>query len=119
MNHKAVFESADAPESRLLRLNRYLTEGNFYDPGILKGILQAQLGDITFQEAYNRSRLILNITVSSSSLYEMPRLFNYITSPDVVSIIDQLELLCFVLVFNIYVYLGYLVCCVSRVLHWH
>jgi predicted acylesterase/phospholipase RssA len=88
---KAVFESADAPETRLLRLNRYLTKGSFYDPSILKGILKAQLGDITFQEAYNRSRLILNITVSSSSLYEMPRLFNYITSPDVVSVFVSIK----------------------------
>jgi predicted acylesterase/phospholipase RssA len=69
----------------LLRLNRYLLEGNLYDPNILKSVLADHLGDITFQEAYNKSRLILNITVSSSSLFEMPRLFNYITAPDVVS----------------------------------
>lgn len=69
----------------MLRLNRYLLEGNLYDPNILKSVLADHLGDITFQEAYNKSRLILNITVSSSSLFEMPRLFNYITAPDVVS----------------------------------
>ncbi|KAI7891122.1 acyl transferase/acyl hydrolase/lysophospholipase [Mucor mucedo] len=79
-----VFEHPEFPESPLLRLNRYLLEGNLYDPNILKSVLADHLGDITFQEAYNKSRLILNITVSSSSLFEMPRLFNYITSPDVV-----------------------------------
>ena len=45
--------------------------------------MKEMLGDITFQEAYNRTRKILNITVSSASLYELPRLLNYITAPNV------------------------------------
>lgn len=40
-------------------------------------------GDLTFQEAYNRTRRILNICVSSASIYELPRLLNYITAPNV------------------------------------
>ncbi|KAG2230098.1 hypothetical protein INT48_004360 [Thamnidium elegans] len=80
-----VFERPEFPESPLLRVNRYLLEGNLYDPNILKSVLIDQFGDITFQEAYNKSRLILNITVSSSSLFDMPRVLNYITAPNVVS----------------------------------
>lgn len=38
---------------------------------------------MTFQEAYNRTRRILNICVSSASIYELPRLLNYVTSPNV------------------------------------
>ncbi|GAA5809377.1 hypothetical protein MFLAVUS_002785 [Mucor flavus] len=79
-----VFERPESPESPLLRVNRYLLEGNLYDPNILKSVLIDQFGDITFQEAYNKSRLILNITVSSSSLFDMPRVLNYITAPNVV-----------------------------------
>ncbi|CEP18273.1 hypothetical protein [Parasitella parasitica] len=79
-----VFSHPDAPESLLFRFNRYLLSGSFYDPVFLKDALRKQYGDITFSEAYNRSQLILNIAVSSSSIYEMPRLLNYITAPDVV-----------------------------------
>ena len=42
------------------------------------------MGDITFGEAFNKTRRILNITVSSASIYEMPRLLNYITAPNVI-----------------------------------
>jgi TAG lipase/steryl ester hydrolase/phospholipase A2/LPA acyltransferase len=42
------------------------------------------LGDLTFQEAYNRTQRILNIPVSTSSHYELPRLLNYVTAPNVV-----------------------------------
>jgi TAG lipase/steryl ester hydrolase/phospholipase A2/LPA acyltransferase len=46
-------------------------------------VMRDLLGDMTFQEAYNRTRRILNIPVSTSSLYELPRLLNYITAPNV------------------------------------
>jgi predicted acylesterase/phospholipase RssA len=55
-----------------------------FDVEILREAMRANLGDMTFQEAFNRTRFILNITVSSSTLYDMPRLLNYITAPDVV-----------------------------------
>ncbi|KAI9219552.1 acyl transferase/acyl hydrolase/lysophospholipase [Blastocladiella britannica] len=64
-------------------LNRFLKSGVLYDVETLINTLKAMFGDITFQEAYNRTRRILNITVSSSTVYEMPRLLNYITSPNV------------------------------------
>lgn len=80
-----MFHPPDMPESLLLRINRYLMNGNLFDPVFLKDKLRKQYGDITFGEAYNLSQLILNITVSSTSIYEMPRLLNYITAPDVVS----------------------------------
>ncbi|KAL9552377.1 hypothetical protein MBANPS3_003788 [Mucor bainieri] len=79
-----VFSRPEAPDTLLLRLNRYVLNGNLYDPVILKDELRNQYGDITFAEAYNRSQLILNIAVSSTSVYEMPRLLNHITAPDVV-----------------------------------
>ena len=57
--------------------------GVLFDVEVLKECIRQNIGDITFQEAYNRTRRILNITVSSSTKYEMPRLLNYLTAPNV------------------------------------
>lgn len=68
-----------------MRIHRLLSKGQLYDAEILQDAMRSNLGDITFQEAFNRTRWILNITVSSSTVYDMPRLLNYLTAPDVVS----------------------------------
>ncbi|KAF7725925.1 hypothetical protein EC973_009162 [Apophysomyces ossiformis] len=78
-----VFERDGQPDTPLMRLRRLLTSGKLYDAEILREALRTNLGDITFQEAFNRTRWILNITVSSSTSYDMPRLLNYLTAPDV------------------------------------
>jgi len=78
-----VFEDRDAPNGVLSHLHRLLTEGNWCDIGNLTRVMRGLLGDLTFQEAYNRTRRILNITVSTESMYELPRLLNYITAPNV------------------------------------
>ena len=79
----AVFEENDKEDGLLERLRRFLTEGAWIDIKHLIRVMKALLGDMTFQEAYNRTRRILNICVSSASIYELPRLLNYITSPNV------------------------------------
>lgn len=56
---------------------------------------------MTFQEAYNVSRIVMNITISPSSIYDMPRVLNYITAPNVVSKTTHIEskyLICFIYV---------------------
>ncbi|KAI9172961.1 Lipase 5 [Blastocladiella emersonii ATCC 22665] len=53
-------------------LNRFLKSGVLFDVETLINT-----------ESFNRTRRILNITVSSSTVYEMPRLLNYITAPNV------------------------------------
>ncbi|OBZ89905.1 Lipase 4 [Choanephora cucurbitarum] len=78
-----VFEKEGEPDTLLARLHRLLSTGQMFDVDILREALRANLGDMTFQEAFNRTRFILNITVSSSTLYDMPRLLNYLTAPDV------------------------------------
>lgn len=45
--------------------------------------IRHNVGDITFKEAYEKTKRILNITISSTSEHEMPRLLNYLTSPNV------------------------------------
>ncbi|KAK4180944.1 putative lipase [Triangularia setosa] len=64
-------------------IRRLLTEGCWSDISNLTRVMRSWLGDVTFQEAYNRTRRICNICVSSASIYELPRLLNYITAPNV------------------------------------
>lgn len=49
----------------------------------LQECLRDNIGDITFKEAYAKSKRILNITVASTSNFEFPRLLNYLTAPNV------------------------------------
>ncbi|KAI6782661.1 Lipase-like protein [Emericellopsis cladophorae] len=79
----AVFEDQDNRDGILGHLRRLLTEGSWSDIKHLTRVMRELTGDITFQEAYNRTRRILNICVSTTSIYELPRLLNYITAPNV------------------------------------
>jgi TAG lipase/steryl ester hydrolase/phospholipase A2/LPA acyltransferase len=79
----AVFDEQDQEEGVLDRIRRLLTQGAWIDIKHLTRVMRGMLGDMTFQESYNRSRRILNITVSSASVYELPRLLNYVTAPNV------------------------------------
>ncbi|TPX53981.1 hypothetical protein SeMB42_g00494 [Synchytrium endobioticum] len=77
-----------------LRLTRLLRHGVVYDGEVFREAVRENLrgskessntrADMTFLEAYHRTQRILNITVSSSTVYEMPRLLNYLTAPNVV-----------------------------------
>ena len=79
----AVFEEDGNEDGMLRKAARFLTHGALYDISHLTRVMKDMVGDMTFQEAYNRTRKILNICVSSASLYELPRLLNYITAPNV------------------------------------
>ncbi|KAF4120423.1 TAG lipase / steryl ester hydrolase / phospholipase A2 / LPA acyltransferase [Geosmithia morbida] len=79
----AVFEEEDNRDGILGHIRRLLTEGSWSDIQHLSGVMRELTGDLTFQEAYNRTRRILNICVSSASIYELPRLLNYVTAPNV------------------------------------
>lgn len=64
------------------RVSRYFSEGFVLDPELLNECVKANVGDLTFEEAFNRTGCILNIIVSSSS-EEIPCLMNYLTAPNV------------------------------------
>ncbi|KAJ5564994.1 hypothetical protein N7513_001236 [Penicillium frequentans] len=78
-----VFNEAGREENIFQKTARFLKFGSFLDISHLANTMRAWLGDITFQEAYNRTRRILNICVSSAGMYELPRLLNYISAPNV------------------------------------
>jgi TAG lipase/steryl ester hydrolase/phospholipase A2/LPA acyltransferase len=79
----AVFEREGEEENLMKKVTRFLKYGALFDISLLANVIRGLIGDMTFQESYNRTRRILNITVSSASLYELPRLLNYITAPNV------------------------------------
>ena len=70
----------------LRRLKRYSRDGYLLDVGVLEDCVRANVGDWTFEEAYARTKRILNITLPVREGGEVPSLLNYITSPNVVSI---------------------------------
>ncbi|KAF2815308.1 patatin-domain-containing protein [Mytilinidion resinicola] len=78
-----VFDRPGQEDSYMDKVVRFLKYGSLFEITHLITVMRNLLGDITFQEAYNRTRRILNITVSSASLYELPRLLNYVTAPNV------------------------------------
>ena len=73
-----------SPVSTLLRrARRYLREGYFLDVNVLESCVRANVGDLTFEEAYKRTKRVLNITISTSGRADMPNLLNYLTAPNV------------------------------------
>ncbi|KAL1986637.1 hypothetical protein VTN96DRAFT_6015 [Rasamsonia emersonii] len=65
------------------RLKRFIREGNFLDVRVLEECVRANVGDLTFEEAYEKSKRILNITVAASGKGGFPNLLNYLTAPNV------------------------------------
>ena len=68
----------------LFKVAHILKHGSLIDSKHLISVMRELLGDLTFQEAYNRTRRILNISVSTASLHELPQLLNYVTAPNVI-----------------------------------
>lgn len=70
----------------LRRVRRFIQKGYFLDVNVLEECVRANVGDLTFEEAYARTRRVLNITVATSGRGGVPNLLNYLTAPNVVSI---------------------------------
>ncbi|OJJ49548.1 hypothetical protein ASPZODRAFT_88761 [Penicilliopsis zonata CBS 506.65] len=65
------------------RMSRYVQKGYFFDVEVLEECVRANVGDLTFEEAYARSKRVLNITVATLSKNGSPSLLNYLTAPNV------------------------------------
>ncbi|KAG0637583.1 hypothetical protein HOY80DRAFT_1010616 [Tuber brumale] len=88
------------------KINRFLQYGYFLDIKVLEECVRANVGDLTFEEAYTRTKRILNITVSTAGKHEVPTLLNYVTAPNVLiwsaacasnatsTMYDRVELMC-------------------------
>lgn len=66
----------------LRRIERLTMEGFLLDPDVLNESIRANVGDVTFAEAYQRTGCILNIVVSPPT-EEIPSLLNHLTVPNV------------------------------------
>ncbi|KAI1078264.1 hypothetical protein F5B20DRAFT_234240 [Whalleya microplaca] len=70
-------------ETLVRRILRFFREGYFLDVKVLEECVKANVGDLTFEEAYHRSKRVLNITVATEEQGGIPTLLNYITAPNV------------------------------------
>ena len=80
----SAFEKIPRQGSFQRKLLRFLREGHFFNVRVLEEFVYDNLSNITFEEAYERSGRILNITVISQRKHEVPTLLNYMTAPDIV-----------------------------------
>lgn len=65
------------------KIKRLLTKGYFMDIKIFENFLRENLMNYTFQEAFDKTGIILNITVSGHGEHDDFRLLNYLTAPHV------------------------------------
>jgi len=73
--------------SLVRRIRRFKREGYFLDVKVLEECVRANVGDLTFEEAYQRSKRVLNITVATTGQGGVPTLLNYLTAPNVVCVV--------------------------------
>ncbi|EEP80893.1 predicted protein [Uncinocarpus reesii 1704] len=71
-------------QSLFRRMVRHLNEQYFQDMMVLQECARAELGTLTFEEAYARTLRVLNITLAMPKRGGAPNLLNYITAPHVI-----------------------------------
>eukprot|EP01083_Nonionella_stella_P080317 220697_1 len=62
---------------------RFMKTGYALDVSVPRSYFRAELGEVTFLEAYQKTGRILNISVSGAEGCAIPRLLNYLTAPNV------------------------------------
>jgi TAG lipase / lysophosphatidylethanolamine acyltransferase len=72
-------------KTKLRRMNRVINQGSIFDARVLEEVMRDNVGDLTFEEAYAKTKRILNITVAGFEDGGCPNLLNYLTAPNVVS----------------------------------
>ncbi|KAL6080681.1 Lipase 5, variant 2 [Balamuthia mandrillaris] len=77
-----VFENSQRGSLKR-KVHRFITKGVLMDIRKLEAFMRTNLGDVTFKEAFDRTGRILNITIASTTTFEVPRLLNYLTAPNV------------------------------------
>ncbi|KAG6536067.1 triacylglycerol lipase SDP1-like [Zingiber officinale] len=65
-------------------VKRIMTHGAVHEIRQLQSLLRHLTSNLTFQEAYDMTGIVLGITVCSPRKHESPRCLNYLTSPHVV-----------------------------------
>ena len=78
-----AFKKKSNSNQNMRKIKRYLTEGVLLDIKVVRDFVRDNIGDVTFQEAYDRTGFILNITVTAYEKNNQDRILNYLTSPNV------------------------------------
>jgi len=69
--------------SSMKRIQRFVRQGVICNVELLKNSIRENLGDVTFEEAYLKTKRILNISVSPQHSGDPPLLLNYLSAPHV------------------------------------
>lgn len=65
------------------RIKRFAKDGYFLDVKVLEDCVHANVGDVTFEEAYAKTKRVLNIIIPTGGRNDVPGLLNYLTAPNV------------------------------------
>jgi TAG lipase/lysophosphatidylethanolamine acyltransferase len=84
-NQTYNFEYQSWYSTTMRRLKRLWDEGHLLDVAVLSECVRANVEDLTFEEAYLKTKRVLNITVPSTD-GGVPILLNYLTAPSVVRV---------------------------------
>lgn len=68
---------------RAMGVKGLLKGRSIMDGDQLEHAIKQNVGDMTFEQAFERSGMILNITVSPTAAHQQSRLLNYLTAPNV------------------------------------
>jgi TAG lipase/steryl ester hydrolase/phospholipase A2/LPA acyltransferase len=74
-------EGMDFDTWRRLSPSQMLRQKSIMDVHHLERFLRKNLGEVTFEEAFKKTKRIINITVSPVAKNQKPRLLNYLTTP--------------------------------------
>ncbi|OGB32910.1 MAG: hypothetical protein A3F78_00110 [Burkholderiales bacterium RIFCSPLOWO2_12_FULL_61_40] len=74
-------ERMDFHSWRRLGFREMVRQKSFMDIRQLEKFLRANIGEYTFEEAFKKTKRIINITVSPVDKHQHPRLLNYLTTP--------------------------------------
>lgn len=77
------FEDSTWFATSVRRIKRLIREGHLLDIVVLEQCVRANVGDLTFEEAYGRTKRVLNITVATTGDNGVPNVLNYLTAPNV------------------------------------
>jgi predicted acylesterase/phospholipase RssA len=77
------FDNLDLEWSKLLGLGGIVQGHGLLDGKHLRRSINRNIEALTFQEAYERTKRIVNVSVSPADPNQFPRLMNYLTAPNV------------------------------------
>jgi predicted acylesterase/phospholipase RssA len=82
----ALFDPASLQLAAFQRVSlvKVIRGATLMDSGQLAACLNANIGEESFVQAFERTRRILGVTVSPAELHQQPRLLNYLTAPNVI-----------------------------------